>query len=80
MQAFIEEKSTPKKIIILIENVYNPMSMFEVSIAILKKYMLILLGKIQKMLQMLFLIMINVNYLLKNISKIMIFQKIKNLN
>ena len=37
LQAFIEEKSTPKKIIILIENVYNPMSMFEVSIAILKK-------------------------------------------
>ena len=37
LQAFIEEKSTQKKIIILIENVYNPMSMFEVAIAILKK-------------------------------------------
>ena len=37
LQAFIEEKSTQKKIIILIENVYNPMSMFEVAIALLKK-------------------------------------------
>ena len=37
LQAFIEEKSTQKKIIILIENVYNPMSMFEVAITILKK-------------------------------------------
>ena len=37
LQAFIEEKSTQKKIIILIENVYNPMSMFEIAITILKK-------------------------------------------
>ena len=43
LQGFIEEKSTPRKIIILIENVYNPMSMFEVTITILKKLYLHLL-------------------------------------
>jgi hypothetical protein len=44
LQGFIEEKSTPRKIIILIENVYNPMSMFEVTIAILKKLYLKSIG------------------------------------
>ena len=37
LKGFIEEKSTPRKIIILIENVSNPMSVFEVTITILKK-------------------------------------------
>ena len=44
LQGFIEEKSTPRKIIILIENVYNPMSMFEVTITILKKLYLKSIG------------------------------------
>ena len=44
LQGFIEEKSTPRKIIILIENVYNPMSMFEVTISILKKLYLKSIG------------------------------------
>ena len=49
LQGFIEEKSTPRKIIILIENVYNPMSMFEVTITILKKLYLKSIGEdIQK--------------------------------
>ena len=45
LQAFIEEKNTQKKIIILIENVYNPMSMFEVSIALLKKLYIKYIGE-----------------------------------
>ena len=45
LQAFIEEKSTHKKIIILIENVYNPMSMFEIAIAILKKLFIKSIGE-----------------------------------
>ena len=49
LQGFIEEKSTPRKIIILIENVYNPMSVFEVTITILKKLYLKSIGEdIQK--------------------------------
>ena len=44
LQGFIEEKSTPRKIIILIENVYNPMSVFEVTITILKKLYLKSIG------------------------------------
>ena len=49
LQGFIEEKSTPRKIIILIENIYNPMSMFEVTITILKKLYLKSIGEdIQK--------------------------------
>ena len=37
LQAFIEERNTQKKIIILIENAYNPMSVFEIAIIFLKK-------------------------------------------
>ena len=35
LQAFIEERNTQKKIIILIENAYNPMSVFEIAISFL---------------------------------------------
>ena len=45
LQAFIEEKSTQKKIIILIENIYNPMSMFEIAITILKKLFIKSIGE-----------------------------------
>ena len=49
LQGFLEEKSTQKKIIILIENVYNPMSIFEVAITILKKlYIKSINGDIKK--------------------------------
>ena len=45
IQAFIEEKNAPEKIIVIISNVFNPISMFEISVNILKKLYLKSIGE-----------------------------------